>query len=353
VGRVGSLTADPLRFAEPAAVALAVQRLDRAASLAAPLQAAWRSLAVLTCLRLEALISPQRGDEALAAALARYAETAIEEPASPARAHPARRAGHAAVLPAPRPAPSPARRPSLPRREARRAPAVTTSAARTGARRVEARRVAGGSLEPVDLGAPAATEATEVHGLEWLVGRVPGGTEAAESPLDLAASVDDVEPLRPAVASGTPARGPEGTQPSAHRDVPIAGHASEPRHAFAPAPAAAPTPAASPAAAGAAQARRLFAEAGGELETLVRAFDAGAQADESYVQTTPPAYSPQASRPAADAEPATEAASAAGRPHAAKGAHTQAREEELLGLGDELGRVLVAELRRYGIEVGA
>ena len=210
---------------------------------------------------------------------------------------------------------------------------MTTSGARTGARRVEARRVAGGSLEPVDLGAPAATEATEVHGLEWLVGRVPGGTEAAESPLDLAASVDDVEPLRPAVASGTPARGPEGTQPSAHRDVPIAGHASEPRHAFAPAPAAAPTPAASPAAAGAAQARRLFAE--------------------SYVQATPLAYSPQASGPAADAEPATEAASAAGRPHAAKGAHTQAREEELLGLGDELGRVLVAELRRYGIEVGA
>ena len=89
------------------------------------------------------------------------------------------------------------------------------------------------------------------------------------------------------------------------------------------------------------------------LETLVRAWDAGAQADESYVQATPLAYSPQASRPAADAEPATEAASAAGRPHAAKGAHTQAREEELLGLGDELGRVLVAELRRYGIEVGA
>ena len=354
MGRVGSLTADPLRLAEPAAVALAVHRLDRAASLADPLQTAERSLTLLTCLRLEALSASRRGEDALAAALARYAETENEELASPARARSAQpaRTGRAAVATAPHSTPARTTRRPLPPREQRRVSSATTSRGPAAARRVEPRL---GATAPAGSSEPAASPAeATVCGLEWLTDGRPGATEAAATALQLAAPVDeDVEPLRPAVVSAPRSRTPAAAGPRTAREAPVPDPAiAEPR-AFAAASLAEGAAVAETAPTAAASRRTPLAGRDGELATLVRAWESAVEEDEPGAPPEPPSAPAERAALAVEPSAAPAAPPAAVRARAGEPARTPAPVDELLGLGDEIGRVLVAELRRYGIEVGA
>jgi len=346
VGRAGSLTADPLRLPGAGAAGLVLRRLDRDAAGAVPLRFAARALAPLTCLRLEALLEPSRGDEALAAVLARYGAEAPNETEGAER--------HAADLPFRRgrapsgethsvPAPAEARRSApltrAPEKILRHAPPQPRRA-RAGV--LFARAIGDG--EP--LASRTAGSARPVEGLEWLVDRVPGGREATERPLELAeprhhvAARDEAQRSRPRPAPTAqpgvrvlPALEPSRTT----RELAAASQppASELQHSIAVTP-------------GPERSRGPAAEHG--LAALVRSWNG--QSEEPAVESVAAdSAAPLAVLHSEDVVVDRAPLSRRRRPAGASPEEAVAA-EELLGLGDELGRVLVAELRRYGIEVG-
>jgi hypothetical protein len=346
VGRPGSLTADPLRFAGAGAAGLAVRRLDRDAAGAVPLRLADRALAPLTCLRLETLRDPARGDEALAAALARYGEEAAG-------------VGERGELRAPA-APLRVERPASPERVAAPSPGTRRLERATRARGLPAgapvERRRGRRASPVSdaVTAPAASRAAEtprlvrhVQGLEWLTDRVPGGRESIDRPLTLAAPAKHATTLpeehrRPrAVTPGPDEARRAGAQPS----PPVV-----PPSGLGPAPAPGPEPQralALPHERGDAADGAFEGEHG--LVALVRAWNEPSRPGPAVEAAAPasPSVPVQPELVARDVpEPVVRRRRVAEQPLLPARAP-----EELLGLGDELGRVLVAELRRYGIEI--
>lgn len=345
MGRSGSLTADPLRFAGAGAAGLAVRRLDRDAAGAVPLRFADRALAPLTCMRLETLRDPARGDEALVAALARYGEEAAVE-----SAHGELRAP-AAPMRVERPAPQGRVAPPAP--AARRFEQVTRAPGLPAGAPVEARRGKRASTVSDAVTAPAASRAAEtprlvrhVQGLEWLADRVPGGRESIDRPFTLAAPLMHATPAeehrRPRGVTPGPGEGRgAGSQPS----PPVVSQSG-----LVPAPAPGPEPqrALAPAE-GRPDGARDAVDGEHGLAALVRAWN----------EPSRPGPAVEAAAPALPSVPVHPELVATDVPEPVVRRRRVAElplqparaPEELLGLGDELGRVLVAELRRYGIEI--
>jgi hypothetical protein len=324
-----------------------MRRLEAASAEVEPLGVAECGLAALTRVRLAALISPGRGDAALAAAVERGAPAGTEvvaEARAPRRlATPelefAGRALPAAVAPVPRrvpagsaagtttggpagPAPVPAA--FAPRRRA--APAGAGSTRRTSAAAAESGRPSPPRRFRV---------AERPAGLEWVAPRLAGGAEAAETPV-LHGAPDAASPVRWA---GRPA--------AQRRELPL----PPPTPRIAPtvdvervpeADVSRPRPVPSTT-----DPRARAPEARHGLEALVRAWDGpGGSAQ------------PAAAENATGVLPLDVGDTARSTSTAAPGVRrprdrTPEREDETLPFSDALGRVLVAELRRYGIEVDA
>jgi hypothetical protein len=358
VGRICSLTTDPVPLAAEALPALAMQRLDRAASRVAPLRSAGQSLATLTSRRLEALRVGERSDAFLAALLARYEERVAVEAPPDHRTQRASRPGIVQIPSAPPVSAStpPAPPPPRPLREQREAAGVQPSGeGRRGRRRKPATHAAGaarGRRGTAKAGPPA------VRGLEWLVAGVPGGHEAALAPLDLSSPtrVDDEARTIAATADGlrppqtTPQRGEDGASPPPRTAVPDAGSRdlllpALPEHdliAAASSEAPAEAPATHSSGAGAAQ-----------LAALVRAWDGPGPVHEPDVQRATPPLPPERRESPDPLDMPTGGGPLTARVRPAAAAAAPPAQDELLELGDQLGRVLVSELRRYGIEVHA
>jgi hypothetical protein len=343
VGRVAGVIA--IRGAT--APGAAVRRLERAAAQAAPLQGADLGLAPLTCPRLASLLAAARGDEALAAALDRYAQQVDAGAQQTERAPTApRRAGAGRGLRPPRPLPAAARVPGTHGRRApaRHVPSPAAAAAPPRGRRATAAAVA--PARPV----PGRPSPREARGLEWLP--VPVSTAAAAS------SVLDVEAQ--ATPSARPAHEPPrarapyvpatGVDPRGPIDAPtpLPGDARPAAVTQRPGRAAAAAPAAPPAAA---PAERVERHAGaGELAALVRAWEGDLPAEAATTPAASPAAAPGTPGPGPTVPP-TAAVTPAAERRGQRQAPTAAAAGDPLAVGDELGRVLVAELRRYGIEV--
>ena len=351
MGRVGSLTCDPLRLAGPATVGVAMRQLQRAASHVSPLGAADESVALLTCARLEALLGPPRGDHALAAALDRLGE-AVDEAAT---SRPGMRRTPADRRAAPPAIPTTSQR-VRPMPDTGHNARLRSPLRRDGAARRHLRAV--GSLDqeaptPRSTGSPPSPR--DVRGLEWLVRDAPVLRDAAAGTLDLAATAVRAEVLgaatvptsRPTLTPDEPVTGvralslPAQIEQAQRPDLP-----SQPRAVSAVRPSDAPiihsgTPA---------------GDAGSALESLVRAWSAEQPAQHrtaalSVLESEEVAGSPEAGTFVVDGHDAPAPDSLrSGRSGAPRG--EQVLDDDLLGLRDEVGRMLVAELRRYGIEVG-
>ena len=188
---------------------------------------------------------------------------------------------------------------------------------------------------------PAAPHGFEVvesaRGLEWLAVRVPGGAESSETPL--VDGAPEASPARPApAAAAEPA--------TATRALPVPDQAAPVPHEFERTPetrrAVQPLPLTTR---GDPSHRRLGGAQG--LDALVRAW-----------QDTQPPFSPEQVELPAEAVAPVSAERGSARTGAAARARpaeprASEREEETLVFGDALARVLVGELRRYGIEVDA
>jgi hypothetical protein len=349
VGRGGGLTGDPLRLAGPASAGLAMRELQRAASRTWPLREAGDSVASLTCGRLEALLRPPRGDDVLAAALDRVGDGAVEEVA-------ASRSGAPHTIGARRAAPAP---PAAGSQNLRPRPA---DVARSSPLRERARPEVASHRRVRSVGsphdeAPAArprgvrSSPRDVRGLEWLVRDAAVLQEAAAAPIELAAPVARVGSAgvttaptsRPgSVPNDQPAGGRSVSAPTPSGQAPPRDHLSPPgaQKVVAP-PSVAPISRSAAPAVGAESA----------LESLVRAWRVEDAAEPDAAQPTVSDIT------TADTQPSVvdDVPSGGIGPRAARApdVHTQpARDDELLGLRDEVGRMLVAELRRYGIEVG-
>ena len=348
-----ALTGDLLGFGGAARGSAALRRLDAASARIASLEDAGSGLAALTRVRLADLTSPERGDGALAAVLARLASAAgaddgaIAAPA-PRRlgvpvslARHVREASVAPELPEGR-----ARRGASPAANGRPVPFALpeplASRRRTQATVPEPQR--GPAFVPLSaVEAPDAPNGFEVadavHGLEWLAVRVPGGAESSETPL-----VDDateVSPVRHALAaSAAPgaavARASRSGLPGAGavRARTLTGDAE--LRAAAPADVGWRRTASSRRRhAGTRRARaRVAGHAASAVAGAGRAFRRTGRALLPRIGSGPGGTG-TASRVRAPESPASE------------------REEETLVFGDALARVLVGELRRYGIEVDA
>ena len=345
------LTGDALRFDGAARGGTALRRLDAASAWVAPLEDAARGLAALTRVRLTNLTSPTRGDGALVDVLARLMPSAG--------------AGDGALdAPTPRRLSVPVSLSSTARVQRVAHDQQEIAASGAGRSAANARPVRFGIPEPLTsrrrmqvtaseaqharalprvaaVEAPAAPRgfelADEVRGLDWLAVRVPGGAESSETPLVDGAPA--VSPARPALtAAAEPA--------TATRGLPVPDQAAPVPHEFERAPetqrAVQPLPRTT---GGDASHRRLGGAQG--LDALVRAWQ----------DTQPPPSPEQAEPPDGLLAPVSGDRGSARTGAAARqrSADTRAseREEETLVFGDALARVLVGELRRYGIEVDA
>ena len=344
MGRPATLTGDPLRLAAPVTVPRAVQRLEREATTAWPLGAADRGLAALTCARFDALLAPPRGDDALAAALARYgadSDTPVTSPplalrdrleritrgSSPAASPPTRSPSHV---------PRPAARPVERQVDAVSGPSGGRAIATSGAASTPRVRTGG-------------SRAAQALGLEWFTARSPRVREAAHALLDLEAGA-----ARPAATQhatvGSPrassAHPPAGIRPSSSS---AKAEAASRRRAPSTAPAAdAPL---RPVETATRPAKGPAVVAGSGLDSLVRAWNVThAEALSPEEDLAEPDAVPSAALAERAAEDAARNAPQPGQPSVAR--LDPVSEEELLDLRDEVGRMLVAELRRYGIEVG-
>jgi hypothetical protein len=322
----------------------AIRRLDAASAELEPVAVAERGLAALTRVRLADLTSPGRGDEALAAVLARGAPAGggeaedegrrtvrrLAEPppvAAPGHAFPtatirqrgltvAAPTGDAADGAREWPAPNPSR--------SRRRPAAAAAA--------EARRR---PLAEADAEAPTPPQAFDsavgVTGLGWVAPRVPGATEPAETRV-VDGAPDAASPSRWADGRDRAPRPralsapePVGTIPAAELErVPEPGEART-----------WPAPTTS-------EPRALPHTADHGLEALVRAWQDTGKAQPEHATNVVPFET---------GDTATSTSTPTTRTRTRD--RSSEREDETLAFGDALGRVLVAELRRYGIEVDA
>jgi hypothetical protein len=324
----------------------AIRRLDAASAELEPVAVAERGLAALTRVRLAGLTSPGRGDEALAAVLARGAPAGGGEAENEGR-RPMRRLAEPTAVAAPAHA-----FPTATIRQRGFTVAAPTGDAADGAREWPAPNPSGSPRWPAaaaaaevrrrppaeaDAEAPtpprALDSAVGVTGLEWVAPRVPGGTESAETRV-VDGAPDAASPSRWADgrdrapcprALPAPAE-PVGTIPA----IELEG-APEPGEAQTwPAPTTS-------------EPRALPRDHG--LEALVRAWqDTGRAQTERLERATNVV-------PFETGDTATSTSTPTTRTRTRD--RSSEREDETLAFGDALGRVLVAELRRYGIEVDA
>ncbi len=347
--RVGLLTGDPLRLGGAGLAARALRRLDAASSRIGPLEHAGRGLAPLRRARLTELTSPTSGDEALAAALARCAAAAAvdAEPATHTRRHLARPPAVAARFGGGGPTSPGPREPISGRFDRLHQPvagsvrlAEPASSAVGGRRRhvplrpARRRSLERRVVEPFAPAPPPGFEQAEgALGLEWLVIRLPGGPEASETPLVEGSPEPGGSTLASRVATSSPAvrvmRAPQ-EQTQLGSSLGAVERALE-------------TPPPAPPIAAPAQSVLLPTGARG-LGALVRAWqDTGQVPAEPSELPAPPVPAPTNG----SSDPGQRSRTSRERPEA----RASAREDELAAFGDALGRTLVAELRRYGIEV--
>ena len=303
------------------------------------------------------LTSPERGDDALAAVLARLASAAGADDGVIV-APPPRRLGVPVSLTRPvRETPVVRRLPE--RRAGGGAPPAANgrlvpfalpepqaSRRRTPATFPEPQR--GPVSTPLHaVEAPDAPNGFEVadavRGLEWLAVRVPGGAESSETPLVDGAT--EVSPVRHALAaSAAPGAASPGV---AARALPVPDFPAPVSHEVERSPETQSSVQPLLRRSGVDAPRRRAGDIRG-LDALVRAW-----------QDTQPPPSPE--QVELSAEPiASVVATRSGPAPTATASHMRApesrateREEETLVFGDALARVLVGELRRYGIEVDA
>ena len=344
------LTGDPLRLDGAARGAAALRRLDAASTRVAPLEDAARGLAALTRVRLTNLTSPARGDGALVDVLARLVpaagagDGALDAPAP-------RRLGVPVLLPSTArvqlvahdqreaAGPGAGQSPANARPVRFRIPEPLASRRRMQAAGPETQH-ARALPQVAAVEAPAAPRGFEVaesaRGLEWLAVRVPGGAESSETPL-----VDGAPEASPARRAPAVAAEPA----TATRALPVPDQAATVQHEFESGPetrrAVQPLPRTT---GGDASHRRLGGGQG--LDALVRAWQDTQQPPVSSEQAEP-ADEPVASASADRAQSRSGAATRTRTPES----RASEREEETLVFGDALARVLVGELRRYGIEV--
>jgi hypothetical protein len=175
----------------------------------------------------------------------------------------------------------------------------------------------------------------DVTGLEWVAPRVPGGAGPAETPV-VAGVPDAASPSRWAGAPdrATQGRGvPAAAEPA--RTIPSVEIERVPDGEDA---RAWPTPATT-------ESRLRSGTNGHGLEALVRSWREPA--------TTQPEHAAPSVFPVETGDTATSTSMQTPRPRPRLRDRTSEREDETLAFGDALGRLLVAELRRYGIEVDA
>lgn len=347
MGRAAGLTGDPLRLAAPLTVTRAVQRLDRAASTAWPLGAADQGLASLTCSRFEGLLDPPRGDDALAAVLARYGGNAEEAVASAPRAVHERldRAARVSLPLTPRPAPRRARaeRPvaASPHRR------VEHAAALDAALPSRSNPPAGGRGPSAAAGRSTVAEA---RGLEWLAGAESPIREAAHAAFVLERGAERLQSPQLATAGTSPTM--IDNQPARVRPLSLSANAESASRRGHPSPLTAAEAPPRPVAPATPSVPEAAISAGTGLESLVRAWSAThpeAVAAEANAEVPEALVAPVVFEELPGVDGADGDAASAKR---SVSRLDPANEEELFELRDEVGRMLVAELRRYGIEVG-
>ena len=346
------LTADPLRFDGAARGAAALRRLEAASVRIAPLEDAGCGLAALTRVRLADLTSPGRGDGALAHVLARLASATgaddgvIDAPAPRRPGMPISRARHVRVAPvAPE---SPERRDghgARPAANGRPLPFARPEplASRRTTQATVPERQRGPALTLLDaVEAPDAPNGFEVadaaRGLEWLAVRVPGGAESSETPLVDGAT--EVSPVRHTLAGSAEPGAPVLALPVPDFPASVPHEVERPLETRSSAQTL-------PRTSDRDAPRRRAGDTRG-LDALVRAW-----------QDTQPPSSPEQVELFAEAV-ASDAANRFGSAPTGTASRTRAaesraseHEEGTLAFGDALARVLVGELRRYGIEVDA
>jgi hypothetical protein len=356
VERFAPLIRDPLRLDGAALPARALRRLENAAARTGPLRGGGNGLAALTRVRLDALTRASTGDEALAAALARAASAPAGAAAEPRAADPGLRRIGADPLPRRIGAVAPELlRPA--RQASRRHERVTPSREPSGSALAALMRNAEAPVPDVvqprtvtrsmarsapsrpagdhpSASPQALKNVSDARGLEWLADRVAGGREASETPV--IDGFPDVKPASPALVSRT--RTPAPADPEPRRQA--ATGAAVAHDAPVTRPVARPRGALGPRGGGA-----------GGLEALVQAWRGS---EESSVQTAGLAVPPGIGSPLATAKGGFSAAEPvpAARP-AGRGRleDLHARDQDVTVIADSLGRLLVDELRRYGIEV--
>ena len=338
------LTADPLGLRAPALPGRALARLDRIAATTFALRHAEPALAPLTCPRLTLLLDPPRGDEALAAALARCALQGEDGPVAwdraPRLGTPERHARieerRRTTPPAPRgrrPAATPQRRgPASPAPLANPLPSRAAAAAK--------------------VAAPArATDAAAAPELLPFAERIVGGLTAAASPLPAKRTLFAADPAVDGRGGREALATPDGFSTPWRQESPWPAPILTPAP-LAPGPEHASTRARSaPTLSGTTAGTRAKApttERG--LRALVHAWTEGGPSEEpapgmEAAAATAASTADRAPQPAVLAASRTLAAPLAASVSQPRG--------EPADVGDALGRMLVAELRRYGIEVDA
>ena len=371
----------PARRAGPRPLAPVARRLDAAGGRTRPLRRAGAGLVSLTRGRLASLTASPSFDGSLADVLDRGTAAGVngERPADHLLGGRLRTASPLTRPPMSAAAP---RGPTVPRDALAAVPTRRDDATRTrelGSQRPENRQPstrAGGPPASQEMARERLRAASEVRGLEWMSARVPGGGEAAGTPLSKTTVVnghrtagardtsnEDPESLGqmltpvPALGGQPPEAVGPGTMPAPATPAPAA-----------PAPSVAPAAAARasrslPPASGDPQAPNTVStpplgsrstltggshEVSGQLAALVRSWDAAEpQVPAARVGRRPTGPS----RTRAPASP-----SSWGEPgwiqlprHRGPTAIVAARGDELLAAA--VGRVLASELRRYGIEV--
>jgi hypothetical protein len=347
MGPLGVLTGEPLAFAPAARVGAALDRLERDAGMAFPLRHAEWAAAALTRERFLLLLEPPRGDQALAVALARCVRRDGEENVAAMRPVPGARSrtlrserdalvrasgsesqrGTAGrVLPAPAPA-------ALVRGRAGDARPERVVEPAAAVRRQEV-----SEHEPV--AAPRGFEhVAAMRGLESFAERMPGGTYAVRAPLPSIETAAAVSPAPTSVPRERTVSSPIEPGPLVRPPRPPAAAEAVLEPPFGPRLAHASAHA---------DARALDRESG--LAALVRAWV------DSDTAPTGAAIPAAGDSPGSDPIAGTSAsergapvAAATRSPIANPRPAARLHEDELTG--DTLGRVLVSELRRYGIEV--
>jgi hypothetical protein len=376
------LERDSVRLDGARPLALVLARLDVEAGRPAPLRRADASLAALTRIRLESLITPGAYDVGVAEVLG------CNERADVTGTGADRARGGTLTKRANRPhSAAPALTRPYGRLHAGAAPPTRT--ARNGSGSVEQhtepqrtgraarRHPASTKASPPGLRRVATEQAGAAHGLDWVSVRVLGGVRAANTPLavtepnhghrsapgDRPSSPDDVRVRQILSAVGVDGgRAPDATPAdTAASSAPQNPNRPEPARAGAPRPAADPdhraaehvrapvseSPSGTPPVTPRLPARRRADphQEAGQLAALVRSWGANPTAAETDVPRTRASTvraapsPPDPARPPAVGEPPRKRSEAA--------AALQA--DELLAAA--VGRVLTSELERYGIEI--